>query len=299
MPTYNPAAPWNGPYPVTVIDEDTGMEWEAYGLRRLKKRPVNIPLPEDDDDIGPDIELGTNDPLPTTTQGSYEAQRVCVDGVFCGWVTPENGFKPIFPDRETVLNIICDEDAFGTPCEGIITHVIGDFKTGVPTRRVSQCTEICRDHQNFTFDFASVFGSNVIDDVSLAPNGTIIPMSNTLSFNLPKDTDVIFESEWTLNGRNVSITGQFEISVDGGPWIRPTGGQDNLALTVGVQGEEGASERETLTLTKGAHTIAARYVLVDDLIEIDEADTTGTNLGRAQSEMSVSYVKDVCQEVEL
>ena len=63
MPTYNPAAPWNGPYPVTVIDEDTGMEWEAYGPNQLKKPTVVINSPEDcclyttevSDTLNPDV----------------------------------------------------------------------------------------------------------------------------------------------------------------------------------------------------------------------------------------------------
>ena len=47
MPTYNPAAPWAGPYPVAVIDEDTGIEWEAYGPRQLKRPTVTITQAED------------------------------------------------------------------------------------------------------------------------------------------------------------------------------------------------------------------------------------------------------------
>ena len=47
MPTYNPAGPWAGPYPVTVTDTDTGTVWEAYGPNQLKKPTVVLEQAED------------------------------------------------------------------------------------------------------------------------------------------------------------------------------------------------------------------------------------------------------------
>ena len=46
MPTYTPAAPWGGPYPVPVVD-NFGNNWEAYGPNQLKKPTVAISTPDD------------------------------------------------------------------------------------------------------------------------------------------------------------------------------------------------------------------------------------------------------------
>ena len=47
MATYNPPAPWSGPYPVAVVDDDTGLNWEAYGPNQLKKPAVVLEQAED------------------------------------------------------------------------------------------------------------------------------------------------------------------------------------------------------------------------------------------------------------
>lgn len=150
MPTYNPTSPWTGPYPVEVVDEDTGRIWNAVGPNQLKPPPVVIPAPPTPEDccryvvsqpgllnLANPPAQPAQDPVPAADKSDGDTLDVCYDNgtaiyacVGGNWELVDVKCVPMFGDFTAGNAAGCDESE-GLP---VGKNAAGELVSQPPTK---------------------------------------------------------------------------------------------------------------------------------------------------------------------
>lgn len=215
---YNPAGPWSGPYPVAVVDEDTGMQWEAYGPNQLKKPSVVIEQAEDcclyTTEVTDVLVEGTDPTMPPDPAGADKSVGdtflVCFENGLAIWQCTVAGWELVWSKIQAGLT----KDDIDAKCVGGCFEVCG-VRVGVATNRMRRIA-------NFANQFVYTESSTVAPTVNDPPSdahadpegyvcfttpdclaaGAVIKMSGGVQFNhrsIPTGL-MRFQLDFTLDG---------------------------------------------------------------------------------------------------
>ena len=278
---YNPAGPWAGPYPVTVVDEDTGTQWEAYGPNQLKKPTVVIAQPEDCclyvDELNTVMPAEGNPPAFTPPgKSDGDTYQVChVDGIVtyvcAGGVWVEAYRKKIIENAFIEGRCSEDEQHF---------ELVDCFGNGICVRPKA-------------FTDRSLVGAATADVDENTPLGPLEGFKHVLDFDVGKCPTSVRIDMWhswaqikspTADGGG-KVDFRPEYQLNGGPWIElGIGGVDAYYVTDTnnvTTGEPGFDDWRVFDVPAGANQVCMRLNITANTLE---------NIVRLQQQQSAAQV---------